>query len=148
MLPLLRTSGLVRRPVVYRDIRLGVAADVLFDRAIRRLVGLEVRCGDGKNRFLPFPACEVRDEAIVVESALVLLERNVEFYRLDGCTFSELRDTRVVVGRDHDAGTLADLLVSGDGEVARIVAAADHGLRELEADGAVTLGNQGLRPAV
>jgi hypothetical protein len=78
----------------------------------------------------------------------VLLERNVEFYRLDGCTFSELRDTRVVVGRDHDAGTLADLLVSGDGEVARIVAAADGGLRELEADGAVTLGNQGLRPAV
>ena len=148
MLPLLRTSGLVRRPVVYRDIRLGVAADVLFDRAIRRLVGLEVRCGDGKDRFLPFPACEVRDEVIVVESALVLLERNLEFYRLDGCTFSELRDTRVVVGRDHDAGTLADLLVSTDGEVARIVAAAGDGLRELEADGAVTLGNQGLRPAV
>jgi hypothetical protein len=54
----------------------------------------------------------------------------------------------VIVGRDDDAGTLADLLVSGDGEVARIVAAADGGLRELEADGAVTLGNQGLRPAV
>jgi hypothetical protein len=148
MLPLLRTSGLVRRPVVYRDIRLGVATDVLFDRAIRRVVGLEVRCGDGKDRFLPFPACEVRDEAIVVESALVLLDRNVEFYRLDGCTFSELRDTRVVAGRDHDAGTLADLLVSADGEVTRIVAAAADGLRELEADGAVTLGNQGLRPAV
>jgi hypothetical protein len=146
MLPLLRTSGLVRRPVVYRDIRLGVAADALFDRAIRRLVGLEVHCGDGKDRFLPFPACEVRDEAIAVQSALVLLEGNLEFYRLDGCTFSELRDTPVLVG-DDDAGGLADLVVSLDGEVARIVAAGDDGLREFEAD-VVTMGNQGLRPAV
>ena len=146
MLPLLRTSGLVRRPVVYRDIRLGVAADVLFDRAIRRLVGLEVRCGDGRDRFLPFPACEVRDDAIAVESALVLLEGNLEFYRLDGCTFSELRDTPVLVG-DAGADLLVDLLVSPDGEVARIVAAGDDGTRELDAD-VVTLGNQGLRPAV
>ena len=147
MLPLLRTSGLVRRPVVYRDIRLGTVADALFDRAIRRLVGLEVHCGDGKDRFLPFPACEVRDERIVVESALVLLEGNLEFYRLDGCTFSQFRDTPVLAGGD-EAGTLADVLVSWDGEVARILAAADDGLRELEPDGALTLGNQGLRPAV
>jgi hypothetical protein len=147
MLPLLRTSGLVRRPVVYRDIRLGVAADALFDRAIRRLVGLEVRCGDGKDRFLPFPACEVRDERIAVESALVLLDGNLEFYRLDGCTFAELRGTAVMVGGD-EAGTLADVLVSVDGEVARVVAAAGDGLHELEPGGAVTLGNQGLRPAV
>ncbi|MGH3113976.1 MAG: hypothetical protein ACRDOP_10985 [Gaiellaceae bacterium] len=147
MLPLLRTSGLVRRPVVYRGIRLGVAADALFDRAIRRLVGLEVQCGDEKDRFLPFPACEVRDERIVVESALVLLEGNLEFYRLDGCTFSELRGSRVLAGGD-EAGALADLLVSTDGKVARIVAAAEDGRLELEADRAVTLGNQRLRPAV
>lgn len=147
MLPLLRTSGLVRRPVVYRDIRLGMAADALFDRAIRRLVGLEVRCGDGKDRFLPFPACEVRDGTIAVESALVLLEGNLEFYRLDGCTFSELRDTPVVVGGDA-VGTLIDLVVSAEGELARIVAASADGLRELEPGGAVALGNQGLRPAV
>jgi hypothetical protein len=146
MPPLLRTSGLVHRAVVYRDIRLGVAVDVLFDRAIRRLVGLEVRCGDGKDRFLPFPACEVRDAAIAVESALVLLEANLGFYRLGGCTFSELRETPVLVG-GAGAGILADLLVSPDGEVTRIVVAGDNGPSELEAD-AVTLGNQGLRPAV
>ncbi|MGH3020837.1 MAG: hypothetical protein ACRDNR_11875 [Gaiellaceae bacterium] len=110
-------------------------------------MGLEVQCGDEKDRFLPFPACEVRDERIVVESALVLLEGNLEFYRLDGCTFSELRDSRVLVGGD-EAGVLADLLVSTDGKVARIVAAAEDGRLELEADGAVTLGNQRLRPAV
>ena len=148
MLPLLRTSGLVRRPVVYRDIRLGVAVDALFDRAIRRLVGLEVLCGDGKDRLLPFPACEVRKETIAVESALVLLDGNVEFYRLDGCTFSELRESPVLVYDAVDVGTLVDLLVSEDGELARIVVAGNDGTRELEADRPVTLGNQRLRPAV
>jgi hypothetical protein len=133
--------------VLYRDIRLGVAADVLFDRAIRRLVGLEVRCGDGKDRLLPFPACEVRDGGIVVESALVLLDGNLDFYRLDGCTLSELRDTPVSLD-GHEVGTLADVLVGANGEVARIVAATDEGLRELEPGGGLTVGNQGLRPAV
>jgi hypothetical protein len=148
MLPLLRTSGLVRRPVVYGDIRLGVAGDALFDRAVRRLVGLDVRCGDGKDRFLPFPACEVRGERIAVESALVLLDGNVDFYRLDGCTFSELRGVVVRVDGGRSAGALVDLLVSAEGEVARIVAAGEDGPHELEAGGAVTLGNRGLRPAV
>jgi PRC-barrel domain len=147
MLPLLRTSGLVRRPVVYRGIRLGVVTDALFDRPIRRLVGLEVRCGDEKDRLLPFPACEVRNDSVAVESALVLLEGNLDFYRLDGCTFSELRTTPVRVDGD-EAGTLADLLVTPDGEVVRIVAAAPDRWLELDAGGAVTLGNQGLRPAV
>ncbi|MGH3035843.1 MAG: PRC-barrel domain-containing protein [Gaiellaceae bacterium] len=147
MLPLLRTSGLVRRPVEYRGIRLGAVADALFDRPIRRLVGLEIRCGDDKDRLLPFPACEVRDDSVTVESALVLLEGNLEFYRLDGCTFSELRATPVRVDGD-EAGPLTDLLVTPDGEVARIVAAAPDGRLELEPGGAVTMGNQGLRPAV
>jgi hypothetical protein len=146
MLPLLRTSGLVRRPVVYRDIRLGVAADALFDRALRRLVGLEVRCGDERDRFLPFPACEVRDERIVVESALVLLDANVEFYRLDGSTFAALRDTPVLAA-GRAVGTLLDLLVRHDGEVARVVVATPAGPRELEPY-EVTIGDQGLRPAV
>ena len=132
---------------MYRDIRLGVAADALFDRAIRRLVGLEVRCGDGKDRLLPFPACEVRDDRIFVESALVLLDGNLDFYRLDGCTFSGLRDTPVVVD-GVAAGTLADVLVSAEGEVARIVAATDEGLRELAPGGGLAIGSQGLRPAV
>ena len=147
MPPLLRTCGLVRRLVTYRDIRLGVVTDVLFDRAIRRLVGLEVRCGDGKDRLLPFPACEVHEDGVVVESALVLLDGNVQFYRLDGCTLSDLRDTPVVLD-GVEAGRLADVLVSADGEVARIVAATDEGLRELEPGGRVAIGNRGLRPAV
>jgi hypothetical protein len=147
MPPLLRASGLVRRPVLYRDIRLGVVTDLLFDRAVRRLVGLEVRCGDGKDRFLPLPAGEVREGSIAVESALVLLDRNLEFYRLDGSTFSDLRDAPVRAG-EHAVGMLADILVSEEGEVARVVASTEEGMRELEAEAALTLGNRGLRPAV
>lgn len=146
MLPLHRTSGLVRRPVVYRDIRLGVATDALFDRAIRRLVGLEVRCGDGRDRFLPFPACDLAGDRLVVESALVLLEGNVDFYRLDGSTFAGLVGAPVLAD-GATAGTLSDLLVGHDGEVARIVAVTADGARELEPHG-VTVGDRGLRPAV
>lgn len=147
MPPLHRTSALVRRPVTYRDIRLGVATDALFDRAVRRLVGLEVRCGDGADRLLPFPACEVRDGRLAVESALVLLDGNVGFYRLDGSTFSGLRDAPVLA-RGVEVGTLSDLIVGDDGEVVRVVVAAvEDGEVELEPHEA-TVGDQGLRPAV
>ncbi|MGH3023986.1 MAG: hypothetical protein ACRDNI_10045 [Gaiellaceae bacterium] len=146
MLPLLRTSGLVRRPVVYRDIRLGVAVDALFDRALRRLVGLEVRCGDERDRFLPFPACEARDDRIVVESALVLLDGNLDFYRLDGSTFAALVGAPVLTG-GREVGTLLDLIVGRDGEVARVVVATKDGPVEVEPHD-LTVGDQGLRPAV
>jgi hypothetical protein len=141
-----RTSALVRRPVTYRDIRLGVAVDALFDRAIRRLVGLEVRCGDGVHRLLPFPACEVRGESLRVDSPLVLLEGNVDFYRLRGCTFEALLGTSVAL-ESREAGLLADLLVTGDGEVRRVVVAGEEGPLELDPAAAV-LGDRDLRPAV
>ncbi len=146
MLPLHRTSTLVRRAVTYRDIRLGVTTDALFDRAVRRLVGLDVRCGDGADRLLPFPACEVRDGRLAVESALVLLEGNVDFYRLEGSTFSALQGVSVLAG-GIEVGALADLVVGDDGEVIRVVAAAQDGDVELEPHEA-TVGAQGLRPAV
>ncbi len=146
MLPLHRTSTLVRRAVTYRDIRLGVTTDALFDRAVRRLVGLDVRCGDGADRLLPFPACEVRDGRLAVESALVLLEGNVDFYRLEGSTFSALLGVSVLAG-GIEVGALADLVVGDDGDVIRVVAAAQDGDVELEPHEA-TVGAQGLRPAV
>jgi hypothetical protein len=61
---------------MYRDIRLGVAVDVLLDGLVRRLVGLDVLCGDGAHRFLPFPACDVLEAPLSVDSALVFLERD------------------------------------------------------------------------
>jgi len=145
--PLHRTGALVRRAVTYRDIRLGVAVDALLDRPLSRLVGLDVRCGDGAHRFLPYPACDVRADDLVVESTLVLLERELEFYRLGGRAFSELRGQPVSLDGD-EVGTLADILVTPDGDVHRFVAATPEGERELAPGPRVGIGNHLLRPAV
>jgi hypothetical protein len=77
----LPADALLRRPVVFRDIRLGAVADVIFDAGVHRVLGLDVLCGDGRHRFLPLAACEVGAEAIRVDSALVLVAEALEFYR-------------------------------------------------------------------
>lgn len=142
-----RTGGLLRRAVTYRDIRLGVVEDVLFDGALGRLVGLDVRCGDGAHRFLPFPACELVDGRLAVESALVFLERDLDFYRRGGRSLSDLVG-EPVRRRGAELGPLADLLVTADGDVRRFVAASSGGERELDAGPGLWVGNHALRPAV
>jgi hypothetical protein len=145
--PLHRTGGLVRRVVVYRDIRLGTAVDALFDRDLARLTALEVRCGDGVHRLLPLPACEVHGDRLEVSSALVFVEEDVGFYRSEGAPFTELVGEPVL---EHGAvaGALADVLVTAEGEVGRFVAAGPDGRRELERGPGVAVGNHALRPAV
>jgi hypothetical protein len=145
MRPLLRTGSLVGRPVLFTDVRLGVVVDALFDRRLGRLVGLVVRCADETDRFLPFPACEVGEDGAAVESALVLLE--LDFYRAGGNALSDIRGERVVAG-GRELGTLADLLVDAEGEVAGIAVATPRGEVELEPGAGVVVGNHALRPAV
>lgn len=148
MRPLLRTGSLVGRPVVIGDVRLGVAVDALLDRTLGRLVGLAVHCGDETHRFLPFPACELEDDRLAVETALVLLERELDFYRAGGNALSDLRGEPVAVG-GRAVGTLADLLIDEEGEVAAIVVATPLGEEEeVEAGAGVLVGNHALRPAV
>ncbi|HXV32750.1 MAG TPA: hypothetical protein VD769_01975 [Gaiellaceae bacterium] len=147
MRPLLRTGSLAGRPVALRDVRLGVAVDALIDRPLARLVGLEVRCGDEAHRFLPFPACRVLPGRIAVESALVLLDRELDFYRGGGRALSGLRGQRVVAAGE-ELGTLADLLVDGTGEVVRILVATPQGEIEVDAGPELTIGNHALRRAV
>jgi hypothetical protein len=142
-----RTGSLVGRPVVIGDVRLGVAVDVLLDRALGRLVGLDVHCPDDAHRFLPFPACEALEDRLAVESALVLLERELDFYRVGGASLSALRGEPVAAG-GRELGTLADLLVDDAGNVVRLVLATPHGESELEPGPDVLVGNQALRPAV
>ena len=129
MSPLLRTGSLVGRPVVIQDMRLGVAVDALFDRALGRLVGLDVRCRDEANRFLPYPACEVLEDRLAVESPLVLLESELDFYRVGG-------------------NALAGLVIGPDGEVVGIVVATPHGEAEIDPGTDVVVGNHAHRPAV
>jgi hypothetical protein len=75
-------ATLLSLPVRMRGIQLGRPLAALLDESGQRLVGLELLCGDGAHRFLPYSVAEVRDDEIVVESALMLLdERHLAFYR-------------------------------------------------------------------
>jgi hypothetical protein len=128
---------------VIGDVRLGVVADALFDTSVTRLVGFDVACGDGANRFLPLPACDVRAERLEVESTLVLLDRELDFYRAGGRAFAELRDEEVSRAGER-IGPLADLLVDREGNVTSVIA---DGV-DLPAGAGLAVGDQVLRPAV
>lgn len=92
-------TELLQLPVRLHGIRLGRPVDLLLDPVEWRALGFVVLCGDESVRFLPFPAADLQEDAIHVQSALLLLE-DVEFYRqrsrsLRGLLRSELRDLSV-----------------------------------------------------
>jgi hypothetical protein len=124
-----------------------MVVDVLLDRPLHRVVGFEVECRDAAHRFLPFPASEVLGDRLAVESALVLLDRDLDFYRLGGSAFSDLEGQPVQVG-GKEAGPLVDLLFSGEGDVRRVLASTPRGELDLEPGPGVVVGNHFLRPAV
>jgi hypothetical protein len=85
-------------------IQLGRPVDALVDPNDDRLLGLELVCGDGAHRFLPFSVARLGADEIQVSSALALIdERQLDFYR---------RNSR----RLGDVG-LADPWVDDDGGV-------------------------------
>jgi hypothetical protein len=72
-------------------IQLARPVDALVDEQSDRLVGLELLCGDGARRFLPFAVADVRDDEIAVRSALTLLdEGDLAFYRKHTRSLAEL----------------------------------------------------------
>ena len=76
---------LLNKRVVTGGIELGRVVDVIFDESADQAIGLEVRCKDGANRFLPIATAELGEEDVVVESPLVLLEPDqLDFYRTRG----------------------------------------------------------------
>ncbi len=76
-------TELLQLPVTLDGIRLGRCIDVVLDETGEHLVGMVVLCGDESERFLVRDAAELRDGAIAVSSALLLLE-DVDFYRRRG----------------------------------------------------------------
>jgi hypothetical protein len=75
-------SELLSLPVRLHGIELGRPAEALVDATVDRLVGLEIVCGDGARRFLPFAVAQVRADEIALQSALTLIdERDLDFYR-------------------------------------------------------------------
>jgi hypothetical protein len=90
-------------PLRFRGIELGRAVDLVVDPKAPRALGFEILCGDQAHRFLPFAVATVNEDAIEIESPLVLLDfGQVGFYREQATTLSELNgDAReVLVDRD------------------------------------------------
>lgn len=82
-----------------RGIRLGQVEQVLLDEHASRILGLDVLCGDGSNRFLPFATARRTEAGLELASSLTLLDpRELEFYRSRGRALTsvpELADARI-----------------------------------------------------
>jgi hypothetical protein len=103
-------GALLHRPVVFRDIRLGAVVEVIFDRDVTRILGLDVLCGDRNRRFLSLAACEVERSVIRVDSALVLVAEELDFYRNRGRALTSLPN-RQTLAVAHDGRVISrDLL--------------------------------------
>ena len=86
----LNVDTLLQRRVCFGDIELGRVVDVILDTSLRRVLGLDVLCGDRTRRFLPYGACELVDGVVGVDSALVL-SGELDFYRSRGRALTVIR---------------------------------------------------------
>jgi sporulation protein YlmC with PRC-barrel domain len=78
---------LLAQPVVMNGIRIGRVVDVLLAPDGETVVGLEVRCEDGRHRFLPKAVAAERGLAIEIDSPFALLDTGeLDFYREEGLT--------------------------------------------------------------
>ncbi|HEY1564424.1 MAG TPA: hypothetical protein VGF72_07060 [Gaiellaceae bacterium] len=132
-------TELLLLPVQLHGIRLGRPVDLLLDLAEWRVLGFVVLCGDESQRFLAFAAADLREDAIEVPSALLLLE-DVEFYR------GRSRSLRALLGaaaasEGREVGVLRDLLLTPEGAVSALLVEQDGGIREVGPTGA-TVGSQ------
>jgi len=126
-------TELLQLPVQLHGIRLGRPVDLLLDLAEWRVLGFVVLCGDESTRFLVFAAVDLREDAIEVPSALLLLE-DVEFYRRRSRSLRGLLGDAVVSGR-RELGELHDLLLLPGGNVESLVVKQDESIREVRAAG-------------
>ena len=88
-----------------RGIRLGEVESVLLDADEPRVLGFDVLCGDGANRFLPFATARYGHGTLEIDSTLTLLDpRELEFYRNRGRSLAR-------------APELSDAYVDGNGSL-------------------------------
>lgn len=114
-------GGLLGVPVRVHGIQLGHVADLVLDVERRRVLGLEIACGDDERRFLPFSVASFDEGVVRLTSPLVLLnESELSFYTTRGSTFRALRGTTATRGR-VTVGRLDELVLADDGSIARLV---------------------------
>jgi hypothetical protein len=140
-------GDLLRARVRRHGIDLGRPVDVILDRECRRVLGLEVHCGDGERRFLPFAAARFGGDTVAINSSLLLLDASeLRFYTERGATLASLRNAPV-----HRAGrlvgSLRDLRAKADGEIEALIVRTTDGPLELPYDDRVTLAPVEVRAA-
>src|SRR5919199_2333498 len=116
-------------PVRLDGIDLGRAVELVVDLDVRRVLGVEVRCGDDTHRFLPLAAAHIRDGEIGVASPLTLLD-DLAFYRGRGHGLGALRGARVATAAGK-LGTLRDVVFDADGSIRELVIATSAGERHV-----------------
>jgi hypothetical protein len=84
---------LVGQPVLFHRIRIGRVVDVILEPAGQAVIGFEVRCEDGRNRFMPRASARATDAGLELESPFGLLDSDeLEFYRSRGLTLRTRRE--------------------------------------------------------
>jgi hypothetical protein len=75
------------RNVVMNGIAVGRVVDVILESENNAVIGFEVRCEDGRHRFLPRAAATGEGSAIEIDSPLALFDADqLDFYRRRGVT--------------------------------------------------------------
>jgi hypothetical protein len=131
----LAAADLLLLPVRLRGIRLARPVDVLLDPGAERAVGLEVLGRDEQHRFLPLAGAEIHRDAIVLRSALVLLdERELAFYLTRGQPLRALRGARVEQAGEP-VGVLRDVAIGVGGAITEFLVDTDGSERWVAAAG-------------
>jgi hypothetical protein len=79
--------------VVLNGIRVGRVTDVILESGTEQVVGFEVRCEDGQDRFLPRAAATIDGSSLRIDSPLALLDSDeLDFYRQRGLTLRRRRE--------------------------------------------------------
>lgn len=86
-------EDLLQRTVVMNGIKIGHVVDIHLGPEGDSVVGLEVRCEDGRHRFLPRAVAAVSDGSIEIDSPFALLDSDqLDYYRARGLTLRTRRE--------------------------------------------------------
>jgi hypothetical protein len=111
---------------------LGRPVDLILAAANgRRVLGLDVLCGDREHRFLPIAAATLDGGRIEISSTLALLDEvELAYYRERGSTLRSLRG-RPVARRGRALGILKDVFLAADGSIHAVVLETSRGPLEV-----------------
>jgi hypothetical protein len=117
----------LRVSVRLRGIQLGRPVDVVLHPTAPRALGLDVLCGDGRHRFLPFAAASLDQEGFEIETPFVLVDLTADSaYRTEARWLSGLRGSRLAGGRElrdivlGPQWTIEELIVESEGTTMRV----------------------------